>query len=105
MQERVRLTFDDVPSVLRTEVIARGGMNLRRPLEFSLQMADSELLVEIPADFELLLRADADLAVQWRSTTRSILTAYFARGYVIDDFWPPRAEDSAPCFYHLIRRD
>jgi hypothetical protein len=31
------------------------------------------------------------------------LTAYFDRGYIIDDFWSPEAEDPAPSFYHLTK--
>lgn len=44
------------------------------------------LLLEIPADFPGLKRADPALAIEWRLQTRKSFETQFAAGYLITDF-------------------
>jgi predicted GNAT superfamily acetyltransferase len=44
------------------------------------------LLVEIPADFLALKAADRELALRWRTHTRSLFEDLFRRGYLVTDF-------------------
>lgn len=44
------------------------------------------LLVEIPADFQILRANDADLALRWRLHTRVLFEYLFQLGYLITDF-------------------
>ena len=48
------------------------------------------LLVEIPTGFGDLLTRNPELALEWRMTTRTIFTTYFARGYRVVDFFLSR---------------
>jgi predicted GNAT superfamily acetyltransferase len=44
------------------------------------------LLVEIPADFNILKTNDIDLALAWRLHTRDIFTKLFSAGFLVTDF-------------------
>lgn len=47
---------------------------------------DVFLLLEIPADIQQIKAADADLALAWRSHTRTLFEHSFDRGYLVTDF-------------------
>ena len=65
-------------------------------------MTDSELLLEIPSNFELILQRTPDVAAEWRFSTRTVLTSYLSRGYLIDDCF---VDDDVSAFYHLTHSD
>jgi predicted GNAT superfamily acetyltransferase len=44
------------------------------------------LLVEIPADFQLIKRTDFELARRWREHTRALFEELFADGFMVTDF-------------------
>jgi predicted GNAT superfamily acetyltransferase len=44
------------------------------------------LLVEIPADFQVLKSSNFDLALRWRLHARSLFMDLFNRGYLVTDF-------------------
>ncbi len=44
------------------------------------------LMVEIPADFQAIKKANPDLALRWRLHTRQLFEALFACGYLVTDF-------------------
>jgi predicted GNAT superfamily acetyltransferase len=54
------------------------------------QLSDSEiaplLLLEIPADFQALRKADINLAGEWRLQTRSLFEELFACSFLVSDF-------------------
>ncbi len=57
------------------------------PVEVSsIPIEENLLLVEIPADFQSLRKADPELALAWRLHSRVLLEELFARGYLITDF-------------------
>jgi len=47
---------------------------------------DPLILVEIPADFQSLKRAQPELALEWRMHTRGLFVNLFRQGYLITDF-------------------
>jgi predicted GNAT superfamily acetyltransferase len=47
---------------------------------------DPLLLVEIPANFNLVKQLDPALALGWRSQARRIFQALFEKGYLVTDF-------------------
>ena len=70
------------PSVETAGGLAPGPPVLDSPAE--------RLLVEIPTGFTALLTRNPELALAWRTTTRTIFTTYFARGYRVVDFFLSR---------------
>jgi predicted GNAT superfamily acetyltransferase len=57
--------------------------------------------VEIPTGFTAMLAHNADLALEWRMTTRQIFTSYFARGYQAVEFFLDRPSRKGA--YLLVR--
>jgi predicted GNAT superfamily acetyltransferase len=75
------------------------------PADFSPQEIDPELLVEIPANFPSLLHRAPDLALRWRVYLREVVTAYLAKGYIVDDLWLTGSSGNEIAYYHLSRKD
>jgi predicted GNAT superfamily acetyltransferase len=73
--------------LLNPSVESAGWLGPGRP---ALDSLAERLLVEIPTGFSDLLARAPDLALEWRTTTRSIFTTYFARGYRVVDFFLSR---------------
>jgi predicted GNAT superfamily acetyltransferase len=65
-----------------------------------LDLEDPRVLVPIPADVNLVMGADLDLAVRWRAATRQVLIHYFSRGYEAREFL--RGERVS---YYLLARE
>ena len=61
-------------------------------------------LVEFPADFQAIRRADSALALAWRLQLRSICEAAFASGYTVIDFVHEPGQRPRSC-YVLQRLD
>jgi len=65
--------------------------------------------VEIPNDLQAIKKANMPLALEWRTKTRELFEAYFARGYVAIDFvragevWGP--ERAAHNWYVLSKAE
>jgi chorismate synthase len=66
------------------EVTWRGGVPATSPPRLDLD--GPELLLQIPADWDAVVRADAALAREWQDGVRRTLEALFARGYVATAF-------------------
>jgi predicted GNAT superfamily acetyltransferase/predicted metal-dependent hydrolase len=60
-------------------------------------------LVEIPADFQKLRKADLSLARQWRDMTRAIFETCFAAGYTVVDFLSDERNGPRRSYYVLVR--
>jgi predicted GNAT superfamily acetyltransferase len=73
--------------LVNPSIESAGSLRPGRPVLDSLA---ERLLVEIPTGFSEMLTREPDLAVEWRMTTRSIFTTYFARGYRVVDFFLSR---------------
>lgn len=57
-----------------------------QPTQASLTLDGPRLLVYLPEDYIRLAQAAPDMALAWRSQTRSLLQHYFAQGYRITEF-------------------
>jgi predicted GNAT superfamily acetyltransferase len=64
------------------------------------------MLVEIPADFQAIKRANIDLAHRWRSHTRALFEELFDSGFIVTDFVPHEdAQGHRRSFYLLTHQD
>ena len=63
-----------------------------------------ELLLEIPPEWNVLCQAAPRVAEGWHSKIRTAFKAYFARGYVADDFAPTEEGGRRRPFYVLRKR-
>jgi len=63
------------------------------------------VLVEVPADWQGLRRADMDLARAWRAKTREILELYLERRYSVTGYASGRIAGERRNFYLLERCD
>jgi predicted GNAT superfamily acetyltransferase len=68
-----------------------------RPLE------GSQLLVEVPANFQTVKKASLDLALAWRLNSRAAFETSFAAGYSVWDVVLPGAKD-VPRAYYLLQK-
>ncbi len=81
-------------------------LNARRFLangRISLIRREPRLLVEIPANTEVMRAQALALARRWRFETRKIFERYLSAGYRVGGFIPPGAATQGRCFYVLAR--
>lgn len=82
---------------LRMDALLAGGAVLVNEAEFNaagwptpppnyVSRPSNLNLVEIPADFQSLKRADPELARRWRAQSRSLFEQLFDSGYLVTDF-------------------
>jgi chorismate synthase len=77
---------------------AAGGDPFPLPCAPRLRLRDRVLLAEVPPDVKAL-KPRPDLIAAWQAALRAVLTAYFKRGWVADDFiYADRA-------YYVLRKD
>lgn len=60
------------------------------------------MLVEIPANFQTIKRADFALAQRWRMHTRDVFENMFDSGFLVTDFVPHVGDDGIPRSYYLL---
>ena len=60
------------------------------------------MLVEIPANFQEIKRADLVLAHRWRMHTRELFETLFASGFLVTDFVPYVDQNGNPRSYYLL---
>ena len=65
----------------------------------SVDLDETDLLVEIPHNIAAVMAGQPELALEWRMRTRPLFQSYFSRGYTIVDFH--QTQDRA--FYQLSR--
>lgn len=98
------LLAEGVPLLTRTAL--RQAALADRPLlylEDTLPTVEaSRLLVEAPADFQAIKRADFEAARAWRLGMRGLLHAVFARGYAVVDLLVERQDDGSRRSYYLL---
>jgi predicted GNAT superfamily acetyltransferase len=68
-----------------------------------LDLTDRRLLVEIPSNTEAMRAESMPLARRWRSEARHTFQHYLARGYRVEDFFPPKPATEGRCYYLLQR--
>jgi predicted GNAT superfamily acetyltransferase len=80
----------------------RDDAGLLRPAETTLPLEANLLLVEIPAQFQVIKREELGLAQAWRQHTRALFEQAFAAGYAVTDFArETRADGEQRVFYVL----
>lgn len=89
-----------LPRVNETRLTSRG---FPENTKIRLALKDRKLLVETPSQTEVMRARALPLAERWRMETRRIFQHYLAKGYRVDDFFPPRPETEGRCFYVLRR--
>ncbi len=90
---------DGLPAL--NEVTWRGGVPSTSPPRLDLD--GPELLLEIPADWDAVVRADAGLAREWQDAVRRAFESAFARGYAAGGF-VSTGGDRPRCAY-VVRRE
>jgi len=88
------------PQVNETRLNARRFLENRR---INLSLKDRRLVVEIPANTDLMRAQALDLARRWRIETRKVFLYYLAAGYRVKDFLWPGAATGGRCSYVLGR--
>ena len=90
-----------LPRVNETR-LTHQGFPLNRGIH--LDLTGRRLLVETPARTEAMRLQTLPLARRWRMEARQIFQSYLARGYRVEDFFPPQPATGERCFY-LLRRE
>jgi len=89
-----------MPRINTTRFDRRGFLEDR---SMALTLSHPQLLVEIPANTDVMRAKAWELARRWRAETRRIFQHYFAAGYQVEDFIPPGRTTDGRCFYVLRR--
>ena len=90
-----------LPRVNETRLNAQGFPQNRA---IRLDLAQRCLLVETPAQTDAMRSQAMPLASRWRLEARRIFQHYLARGYRVEDFFPPQPATGGRCFYLLQRQ-
>jgi predicted GNAT superfamily acetyltransferase len=97
-----RIEIPDVPKINLTATNDRGFL-VNRKIDFSQQ--EPKLLVEIPADTDLMRANALELARSWRIQTREIFLGYFSKGYSVRGFLTENQNAEGPRCLYLLRRN
>jgi predicted GNAT superfamily acetyltransferase len=90
----------DVPRVNTTKRNAKGFL---QNTGIRLDLTHRRLLVEIPYQTQTMRAENLPLARRWRMEARQIFQNYIAKGYRVEDFFPPQPSTNGGSFY-LLRR-
>lgn len=75
--------------------------NLPTPSEYLAQPNSTLALVEIPEDYDAIVRADEGLAVAWRAQSRELLEGLIMQGWAATDFIHAEHEGRMRSFYGM----
>ena len=92
-------SLDALPAI--NEVSERGGAPVSSPPRLDLD--GDELLLEIPDDWDAVVRAGAGRAREWQDVVRRAFGSFFARGYEAVDF--VSTSGARPRTGYVLRRD
>jgi predicted GNAT superfamily acetyltransferase len=74
------LGLAEVPSLVRV------GDN-QEPISSTQGLGQKSLAIEIPANINILLKENVELAVRWREATRNAFTTSMAAGFLVEEFY------------------
>ena len=94
-------TFD--PALPRVNETWLNPQGFPQNKAIDLQLTHRRLLVETPTQTHAMRANAMPLARRWRMEARRIFQHYLARGYRVEDFFPPQPTTEGRCFY-LLRR-
>jgi predicted GNAT superfamily acetyltransferase len=102
VEERLRgktPPFDPaLPRVNETRLNSQGFPQIQK---IRLDLTHRRLLVEIPAQTDDMRSKAMPLARRWRLEARRIFQHFLAKGYRVEDFFPPQTATEGRCFYLL----
>ena len=78
------------------------GAGLARPPANYVSRPSNLMLVEIPASFQAIKKADLALAQRWRSHTRDVFEGLFDSGFIVTDFVVHEDERGRLHSYYLL---
>ncbi|MGB9815606.1 MAG: hypothetical protein ACPLVI_06630 [Thermoplasmata archaeon] len=76
-------SYGELPQAIITE--EKG--DYRIPKDIDLTLSDDYILIEIPRDINTIKKKNLEDAINWRIMTSDVYQHYFARGYVLMDFF------------------
>jgi predicted GNAT superfamily acetyltransferase len=94
-------TFD--PALPRVNDVRLNAQEFPRNRMIRLDLADRQLLVEIPTQTDAMRAEAMPLARRWRLDARRIFQHYLSKGYRVEDFFPSQTATEGRCFYLLQR--
>jgi predicted GNAT superfamily acetyltransferase len=74
------------------------------PKEVNLELNSDIIAVEIPSNFNELIRNDKEVLIAWRGTTRTVFENYFDKGYKAVDFVIDKESNILKC-YHILEKE
>jgi predicted GNAT superfamily acetyltransferase len=92
------------PTLPRANATRLNAQGFPQNRAIRVDLTDRRLLVETPAQTEAMRSQALLLARRWRLESRRIFQTYLARGYRVEDFFPPQPATEGRCFYLLRRR-
>jgi predicted GNAT superfamily acetyltransferase len=93
------------PKLPRVNITMRNAHGFLQNVGICLDLSDHRLLVEIPDQTQLMRVKSLPLARRWRLDAREVFQSYLAKGYRVEDFFPPQPATKGGSFYLLQRRD
>jgi predicted GNAT superfamily acetyltransferase len=91
------------PALPRANVTRLNAQGFPQNRTIRLDLAPRRLLVEIPTQTDAMRSQAMPLALRWRLEARRIFQHYLAKGYRVEEFFPPQPATEGRCYY-LLRR-
>lgn len=99
-----RKSKTEMPDVPRVNITANRNNGFLSNRKIDLDLREPRLLVEVPANTDLMRTEVLPLARRWRLQTREIFLNYLSKGYRVNDFIAESQGPGGPrCFYLLHR--
>jgi predicted GNAT superfamily acetyltransferase len=105
VKQRPSLSLDALLSggalLVNETTVNENGLSI--PPQDFLRSPDSNLLlVEIPANYQVIKRRDFDLALRWRLHSRQLLEEYFQANFLVTDFVFHKDPEGRDRSYYLL---
>lgn len=94
----------EMPDVPRANVTGSNSLGFLLNRKIDLNHRESQLLVEIPANTDLMRAEDPALAKHWRLQTRKLFLHYLSKNYHVERFFTGDMGSAGPRCFYLLRR-
>jgi predicted GNAT superfamily acetyltransferase len=109
VKQRIEGKIDDYPhliqsndcKVFETQLVKDKLVVEKTNLNLDLEC----ILVEIPPNFNELIKSDKEILIHWRKETRIVFENYFYKGYKAIDFIVKKEAEQIKCFHVLKKND
>jgi predicted GNAT superfamily acetyltransferase len=92
------------PKLPRVNFTHRNKKGFLENAAVNLDLTDRKILVEVPDQTQAMRATALPLARRWRMESRQIFRTYLARGYRVEDFFPPQSATDDAALYLLQRK-